>query len=208
METLKVNLGDTISIQMLVTTGGIGVGELTPYLRIEKVSNGQLYDFSTGNFSGTPVTPFAALTEDENLLGVYYYDFDTSVLSTDDDLLVYMYNGSPAVTELRLYQVQKITEPFVVGYAVQDLSTGIITIGGFLMLKTGRAETPSRATFEIRNQDGTVYRVAEQVTSHTSGIFSLAVSGLTPVQYKNYILNVTIENDGLSFSGSFPFISF
>ena len=208
MEAVRVNLGDVVSIQLLVTTSGIGIGELTPYIRIEKVSNGQLYDFSTGNFSGTPVTPYAAMTEDTGLLGVYFYDFDTNVLSSDDDLLVYMYNGSPAITEIRLYQVQKAAEPFVVGYAVQDLSTGIITVGGFLMLKTGRATAASRATFEIRNQDGTVYKTAEQVTANTSGIFTLAISGLTPTQYKNYILNLTIENGGLSYYGAFPFISF
>lgn len=208
METIQVNLNDTIRVQYLLESGGVGVSGKDVYIKFEKVSNGQLYDFATGNFSGTPGTEYDKMTEDTELAGIYYYDFDTAVFSSDDSMLAYIYCGDPKAVHVKTYQIIKNATPFVGGYAVQNLTTGIITVGGFLMLKTGRCLTPSRATFEIRNQDGSVYRASEQVLSHTSGFFSLAISGLTPTQYKNYILYITIEYDGLSYYGAFPFISF
>lgn len=199
-------LGDTLRVNLLLSDAGAGVTGESPVLYIRRVSDDMLYDFDDGTFKAVPTTAYDSLTEDTDLDGLYYYDFDTTVLNEEDLLVCYLVNGGVVVPWVEIQEFRVLRREYKVhGSLIYDYETGHTHMGAFLTDGEEVVDAPSRVTFRIVSQAGVEVMAAAQVTDETDGFFSYDNSSLTLTDHTTYYLEVTVEYSGYSYFDSVEF---
>lgn len=206
----RVTLGDTVVLNWLIEDAGAGVtgAAARTALKIQRLSDGKLYDFDDDTWQASPVDVDTTLTENTDLLGVYYYDLDTSTLSAADILLVHMSCGSsPADTEVFEIEVATPEDYRAAGVISHDYDSGITYMGAMLLDEHGGIETSTdRAVFRIVNaSDGTVLLDDQQILVDVDGIFSHSQGSLGLAAHTAYLLIVAVDFDDTSYYHVEPF---
>jgi hypothetical protein len=205
-KTRDCYLGDTLRVNLLLAVDGVGVESETPVIYIRRASDDLLYDFDDDTFKAEPTTAFDTLTEDEDLHGLYYYEFDTSILNAEDLLVCYVQNGGTVVPWVEVQEFQIVRKVYEVhGSMIYNYDTGHTHFGAFMTNGMLVVNTPSRVTFRVVSQAGVEVMAAYQVSSGTSGFFTYDKSGMALVAHTTYYLEVTVEYAGYSYFQSFEF---